>query len=86
MLSASDSLYFSFMFGNYRISDQANKAADANITYMGLLDKKGNWYILQQTRSGTTISYRYIKGDSAYATSWNNREILTYGYFDATFK
>ena len=86
MLSANDLSFFVSLFGNYRVSDQANKAGDNNVTYMGSVDRKGRWYILEQTRSGTTLAYRYVKGDSAYTTAWTAREAQSYDYFYEVFK
>ena len=53
-----------------------------NPYYFGYLKADGSWYIKKlDTTSGTT----YIKGDSDYATNWDNRVSLTYGYFNAIF-
>lgn len=49
--------------------------------YYGYLKADGAWYIM----SGIAGEYRYIKGDSDYATNWTNRESLTYGYFYEIF-
>lgn len=49
--------------------------------YYGYLKADGAWYIM----SGIAGEYRYIKGDSDYATNWTNRASLTYGYFNDIF-
>lgn len=49
--------------------------------YYGFLDVDGAWYIFRDT--GTT--YRYVKGDSDYATNWTGRAALTYDYYNVIF-
>lgn len=58
--------------------------ASATVTYIGAVDRAGNWYIkkIDQT-AGTTL--RFIKGSSSYTTNWTNRASLSYDYFDVVF-
>lgn len=58
--------------------------ASATVTYIGKIDRAGNWYIMKiDSTSGTT--FRFIKGTSSYTTNWTNRAALTYNYFDIIF-
>ena len=58
----------------YKITD----IDDAGSTkYFGFTDKDGNWFIM----SLTATEARYIKGASAYTTSWTGRAALVYDYF-----
>lgn len=52
--------------------------------YYGFSNASGAWYILQEI-IGTTNSYRYAAGPSAYTTAWTGRAGLTYGYYDVVF-
>lgn len=58
--------------------------ASATVTYIGKIDRAGNWYI-EKIDSTTGTTFRFIKGTSGYTTNWTNRAGLTYGYFDAIF-
>ena len=77
--------FFGFGLDGYKAHDQAQHSSNANITYYGFLNRLGEWYIMEQTISGTTFSYRFAKGSSAYTTNWTNRESLTYGYLNVIF-
>lgn len=66
----------------YQMSDVDE--ASATVTYVGNVDRAGNWYIKKiDTTSGVTL--RFIKGTSNYSTNWTNRASLTYDYFYTTF-
>lgn len=53
------------------------------ISFYGFTDKSGGWYIMKvNTETG---AFRYAKGESDFAGSWNNRENMTYGYFNDVF-
>ena len=49
--------------------------------YYGYMRANDTWYIMQ----GVSGAYRYIKGDSDYATNWSNRIGLAYDYFNIIF-
>lgn len=53
-----------------------------NTSYYGFVHKTGAWYITKEDIAG---SYRYAKGTSAFATSWTERTLLSYDYFDNVF-
>jgi len=55
---------------------------DSTPAYYGFLDKRSNWYIMQEDSAG---GYRYAKGSSGFSTNWTNRATLTYNYFDTVF-
>lgn len=58
--------------------------ASSTVTYIGAVDRAGNWYIKKiDMTSGTT--FRFIKGTSNYTTNWTNRASLTYDYFHIVF-
>ncbi len=84
-MQINDYAYFSFLMEGYKVADDALKAADANTRYFGYLHRSGEWYIMQQVRSGTTVTYRFIKGASAYTTNWTAREALVYDYINVAF-
>jgi len=69
--------------GELIVSDLSNyKIADIDDTgYFGFTNKDGGWYIMKES-SG---AFRYIKGDSDYATSWTGRVGLSYDYFNNIF-
>jgi hypothetical protein len=71
----------------YTASDQ--DTADGVTTYFGFLDKEGSWYIQQQVTSGVdpaaNITWRYARGDGAYASAWAGRGGLTYALFNEVF-
>lgn len=85
-LTAQDAFSFGVGYEGYKVSDAANKAGDATIRYFGYVNRRGEWFILRQTVSGTTADYRFVKGDSAYTTAWAARETQTYDYFNTIFK
>ena len=85
-LTAADAAAFGFAYEGYKVADEADKALDSTIRYYGFLNRRGEWFIMQQTVSGTTADYRFVKGDSAYTTAWTARESQTYGYFNTIFK
>ena len=56
------------------------------IYYYGFVDIDGNWYIMKEDLTGSTATYRYIKGSSDYPTNWTNRTTLVgWDYFYNTF-
>ena len=83
--TGNDLNFFGFAFEGYKAQDQAVKSDDGNITYFGLMNRMGEWYIMRQAVSGTTFTYRFTKGDSGYSTAWAAREALSYEYFDDAF-
>jgi hypothetical protein len=64
----------------YKISDM-DTAGTAQ--YYGFVGAGGTWYIMEYNTSLNT--FRYCKGDSAYATAWTGRAGLSYGLFSAIF-
>jgi len=87
-LTINDYLFFQAKFSNYRVANQQNKGADADITYFGYLDRKGAWYIMKRDASdggAGIITFEFIKGSSLYSTNWDARESLTYAPFDEVF-
>lgn len=63
----------------YRI----NQLDDSIVTYYGLTNKDGAWFIMQEDTD--TGAFRYAKGSSNFATNWDNRGTLTYDYYDNVF-
>jgi hypothetical protein len=55
---------------------------DASPSYYGFIHQNGAWYITKEDETG---AYRYAAGTSGFATNWDNRNSLTYGYFDTVF-
>ena len=53
---------------------------DDNLIY-GYIDKDGRWYI-QKTDVGLV---KYVKGSSAFESSWNDRTNLIYQFFNEVF-
>ena len=87
-MTINDAMFWAALFPGYIISDQAVKSSDSTIRYIGFLNKKGEWYILEQNTAAGANSlqtFRYAKGTSAYTTNWTAKEGLTYGYVDVTF-
>ena len=64
----------------YKIAD-IDDNGPGNISYYGAIDVNGNWYILKEDRSVSPNTYRYAVGTSDYPTNFNNRALLSYGYF-----
>ena len=74
----SDYLLLTGKIYDYQIADEDSATTTK---YFGFLKPSGKWYILQQV-IGTTNTYRYANGASAYATSWTGRAGLAYGYIN----
>ncbi len=53
--------------------------------YYGLTKASGEWYIMQETKTGSVSAYRYIKGENDYATNWTGKAGLSYDYFYTVF-
>lgn len=85
-MQINDYAAFNFLYENYKVNDQANKVGDDTITYFGFLNRFGEWFIMRQSVSGTTIAFRFCKGLSAYTTAWTAREAQVYDYLDVIFK
>lgn len=66
----------------YSLTDQYRTSGTR---YSGFLNAKGEWYILKETMTSSTSSYRFCKGSTDYTTNWTNRASLSYDYFDAVF-
>ncbi|MBI4137311.1 hypothetical protein HY469_04580 [Candidatus Roizmanbacteria bacterium] len=62
---------------------QISEIDDGDITFLGYTNQTGNWYIMKGDPE--TGSYRYTKGESDFARSWNNRKNLHYVYFYELF-
>ena len=63
----------------YRISE-----IDENVvTFYGFTNKDGAWFVMKEDTE--TGSFRYTKGDSNFPSNWNNREKLSYDYFNNVF-
>lgn len=63
----------------YKITD----FDDSTPSYYGFVNKDGAWYI--QKEDTLTGTYRYAKGSSTYSDNWDDRENLSYDYFDNVF-
>lgn len=81
---------FQSLFSGYLLCDQETKSSDADIKYYLYVNRFGEWYIMQEDLSpagGTDPkTWRFIKGDSDYATNWTAREALVYAYPNVAFK
>ena len=53
------------------------------LTYLGYLDKDGNWYITEIDETNGTM--KYVKGTSGFTTAWSNRASNTYQDFNQVF-
>lgn len=53
------------------------------LTYLGYLDKDGNWYITEIDETNGTM--KYVKGTSGFTTAWSNRASNTYEDFNSIF-
>lgn len=53
------------------------------LTYLGYLDKDGNWYITEIDEANGT--QKYVKGTSGFTTAWSNRASNTYEDFNNIF-
>lgn len=53
------------------------------LTYLGYLDKDGNWYIAEIDETNGTM--KYVKGTSGFTTAWSNRASNTYEDFNSIF-
>ena len=86
----SDYSLFVALLNGYMPNDQETKSTDGDITYYGYENRHGEWYIMEEDSSpagGTApTQWRYIKGDSDYATNWTGREALTYSRTSTAFK
>lgn len=63
----------------YQMSDQDT----GEPSYFGFLRDDGAWYIVKQTTSGTSVTWRYVKGASSY--NFSNRGSESYNTFDVEF-
>ncbi len=84
-MQINDYAAFAFLYDGYKVNDQANKSGDDNTTYFGFLNRFGEWFIMQQVVSGTTLTFRFVKGASGYTTAWAAREAQTYNYINVCF-
>lgn len=66
----------------YKVADVDDAAA---VKYYGFVDAVGGWYILEEDKSVTPNTYRYVKGDSDYLANWGNRTTQPYDYFYNVF-
>jgi len=56
---------------------------DSIISYFGFTHKDNSWFIMR--RDTETGSFRYIRGNSNFISSWENREQLKYDYYENAF-
>jgi len=63
----------------YRITE----IDDSIVAYYGFTHKDGSWFIMQEDTD--TGSFRYVRGDSNFTSSWSNREHFQYDYFVNVF-
>lgn len=63
----------------YTIAEVDDSGVDS---YYGFTNKDGAWYI---SKEGSDGSYRYFKGNTGFAANWDNKENLSYNYFDNIF-
>lgn len=57
--------------------------ATGDPTYLGYLDKDGNYIIKKYDLTNNTVTFS--SGSSGYATAWTNRATETYQTYDAEF-
>jgi len=86
MGTINDYARFGFLLQGYQASEQATNTTNTNIVYFGFVGREGDWYIQEQTTDGTTLQWRYDKGDDAFATAWAARQSGTYQQWDTEFK
>ncbi len=53
------------------------------LTYLGYLDKDGNWYIIEIDETNGT--QKYVKGSSGFTTAWSSRAAQAYEEFNQVF-
>jgi len=86
----NDYALFQALLGGFLPCDKETKSTDSDINYYGYENRHGEWYIMEEDLSpagGTSPnSWRYIKGDSDYATNWTGREALSYSRTSTAFK
>lgn len=87
-MQINDYAAFNFLYEGYKVNDQANKAADDTTTYFGFLNRFGEYFIMRQVVTGTTLAFRFYKGPVGvtYTTAWGGREALQYDTLDVSFK
>jgi len=79
----NDLMVMHFAREDYKVSDEADNGSDANIKYIGYVNRDGEWYILE--RNLTNRTYRFIAGASNYTAGWAGREAYTYERYDEVF-
>jgi len=85
MGTINDFATFAFFLQGYQAVDQAQHTTDSNILYYGFVNNEGAYYIQEQTTSGTTIAWRYDRGNSDFSTAWDARESGSYQRWDKEF-
>lgn len=81
--SVQDLAYINGVLDAYKVAETDEPSGGPS--YYGFQDDEGFWYIMKETVSGDTKSYRYTKGTSGFSTNWTNRASLTYDTFENTF-
>lgn len=79
----NDLMVLHFAQSDYRLSDEADHSTDPDIKYIGYLNRKGEWYIVERNLANKT--YRFCAGSAGYTTAWSGREALEYDYYDVVF-
>ena len=79
----SKGLLITSLLAEYTVNDIDNYT-NANITYIGMEDRDGNWVIVKiDSTTGIVIRYASKKNNpniTDYATAWSNRTTLNYDY------
>lgn len=64
---------------DYRAQDMDSET-DPNIQFIGFVDAKGAWYIIQNDMMMNTLRYKF--GKKSYASNWKNRAKLAYRLYN----
>lgn len=92
-LNQSNLLGTMYQGGNWSVSDRFSvndiEEASATVTYIGMEDSSGSWYIKQiDTTTGTVFSHATVlnnAGVASYSAAWTDRATLTYGAYSTAF-
>lgn len=81
--SIADLQYVNGLLDAYKVMETDEPTAGPR--YYGFQDDEGAWYIMKETISGDTKTYRYTKGADSFSTNWTGRAALSYDSFQNTF-
>ena len=82
-MNINDSALMAFFLDGFKISDQNVNSIDNTIQYIGMVNRFGVWYIMEQNTS--TGTFRYIRGITGYSTAYSAREANVYDFFYNVF-